>query len=216
LRVSAADRTDDIRFMTRALGLARAQLGRVAPNPAVGCVIVKNGEIVAEAATGDGGRPHGEEAALGAAGEAAHGATAYVSLEPCAKRTSDTPGCGRRLIDAGVARVVIACREPNPHSAHGADLLAAAGVEVDIGVCEDGALHLNRGFFKRLATGRPWLAVSRDSASHDAAFEIMDGETPEAALDRLGASGLTRVCLDPAETQLVKRLDAAGLIDERL
>ncbi len=205
---------DDARFMARALDLARAQLGRVAPNPAVGCVIVRDGVVVAEAATGDGGRPHGEETALAAAGALARGATAYVSLEPCARRTSDTPSCTQRLIDAGVARVVIACREPNPHSAHGADLLRAAGVETVFGPLEAEALHLNRGFFRLISAGRPWLTVSPDGASHDARFTMLDGETPEAALDRLGAAGLTRVCVRPDESELIAQLEAAGLIDE--
>lgn len=204
---------DDARFMARALDLARAQLGRVAPNPAVGCVIVKDGAVVAEAATADGGRPHGEEVALQRAGDSARGATAYVSLEPCARRTSDTPSCSQRLVDAGIARVVIACREPNPHSAHGAAALAAAGVEVRLGPMEAEALEINKGFFKLIRSGRPWLAVSADASSFDAAFTVEDGETLEAALDRLGADGLTRVHVDPGQAELIDRLAAARLLD---
>lgn len=206
---------DDARFMARALELARGQLGRVAPNPAVGCVIVRDGAVLAEAATGDGGRPHGEEAALLEAGPAARGATAYVSLEPCAKRTSNTASCASRLIGAGVTRVVIACREPNPDSAHGAAALEAAGITVTFGPMEEDALYINRGFFKRLRTGRPWVTIDAETACHDATLELVEGETPEAALDRLGAAGLTRVRIHPDRAELVARLEAAGLVDER-
>jgi diaminohydroxyphosphoribosylaminopyrimidine deaminase/5-amino-6-(5-phosphoribosylamino)uracil reductase len=206
---------DNARYMARALELARNQLGRVAPNPAVGCVIVRNGAIIAEAATGDGGRPHGEEIALALAGDAARGATVYVSLEPCARRTSDTPSCSQRLIAAEPAHVVIACREPNPHSANGMDALQAAGLHVELGVLEAEALYLNRGFFHHIATGRPWVTIDPQPASHDADLTLLDDETPEAALDRLGAAGLTRVRISPGNFALVARLDRAGLINER-
>jgi diaminohydroxyphosphoribosylaminopyrimidine deaminase / 5-amino-6-(5-phosphoribosylamino)uracil reductase len=206
---SDADET----FMRRALSLAAAQLGRVAPNPAVGCVLVRGGAILTSGATGPGGRPHAEETALEAAGSAAAGATAYVSLEPCAKRSSGAPSCAERLAAAGLARVVVACREPNPQSMGGADRLRAAGVRVEIGLCEADAIWLNRGFFKRLATGRPWLAVDPAVETYDAPLEVRPGESLTQALDRLGAAGLTRVVVTPG-TPLCAEAQALGLVDE--
>src|SRR5690348_13596820 len=101
----------DERFMARALELARAKLGRTAPNPSVGCVIVQGGAIVGEGATGEGGRPHAEEIALAAAGDKAQDATAYVSLEPCNARSSGALSCSQLMVAAGIERVVIACED---------------------------------------------------------------------------------------------------------
>src|SRR5690606_22419368 len=103
--------------MRRAIGLARAQLGRTAENPAVRCVIVKDGRIVGEGATADGGRPHAEELALAEAGEAAAGAVAYVTLEPCGQRSAGGIACAVRLENARVAEVVIACEDASPFAA---------------------------------------------------------------------------------------------------
>lgn len=130
--------------MRRAIALARASLGRTAENPAVGCVIVKDGEIVGEGATGDGGRPHAEEVALDQAGAAAAGATAYVTLEPCGERSSGAASCGERLAAAGVARVVVACEDGSSFAAgRGVARLRAAGVATDLGLlaAEAGALY---------------------------------------------------------------------------
>src|SRR5437868_6650144 len=102
--------------MRRAIALARAQLGRTGDNPAVGCVIVANGAVVGEGATGDGGRPHAEEQALAMAGDAARGGTAYVTLEPCAERSSGALSCSAMLAQAGVARVVAACRDASVYA----------------------------------------------------------------------------------------------------
>jgi len=132
--------------MAQALGLAAAMAGKTTPNPAVGCVIVKSGVVIGEGATGEGGRPHAEEVALAAAGDA-HGAVAYVTLEPCAKRTSGAASCAERLRDAGVARVVIAVRDPHPYAAGaGIELLSAAGVVVEVGLMEEEARTLNAAF----------------------------------------------------------------------
>ena len=114
---SPKQESDDIRFMGRAIALARARMGQTWPNPAVGCVVVRDGEIVAEAATAPGGRPHAEEQAVPAAGEKAKGATAYVTMEPCGARSSGRTSCSHFLIDAGVARVVYAQADPNPVAA---------------------------------------------------------------------------------------------------
>ncbi len=200
-------------YMQRALDLARSQLGRTAPNPSVGCVIVAAGAVVGEGATGDGGRPHAEETALLAAGLRAQGATAYVSLEPCAARSGGTAACSQRLAAAGLARVVIACSDPHPLGAHGAALLTAAGIDTSTGLLGEEARQLNAGFFKRLASGRPLLAIDAAAERYDAAFSLARHETFEQALDRLGRDGLTRVCVPPG-TALAAQLRARGLVDE--
>lgn len=205
--------TSDERFMARALGLARAQLGRTAPNPSVGCVIVRGGAIVGEGATGDGGRPHAEEIALGIAGEMARGAAAYVSLEPCNVRSSGSLSCSQLLVEAGVTRVIVACEDPHPLGAHGVSRLGAAGVEVMLGVLHAEAEALNRGFFKAITTGRPWLAIDPDPSTYDGEFDLARNETYEAALDRLGKAGLTRIFVRPG-TALAAQLGARGLVDE--
>lgn len=129
--------------MRRAIDLARAQLGRTGDNPAVGCVVARDGEVVGEGATGDGGRPHGEEVALAAAAEAARGATAYVTLEPCAERSAGGVSCTDRLIAAGVARVVVACADPSVFAGgRGASRLQAAGILLDRGLLTQEAAAL--------------------------------------------------------------------------
>ncbi|WP_309645319.1 bifunctional diaminohydroxyphosphoribosylaminopyrimidine deaminase/5-amino-6-(5-phosphoribosylamino)uracil reductase RibD [Phenylobacterium sp.] len=129
--------------MRRAIDLARSNLGLTSPNPSVGCVIVRAGQVVGEGATSAGGRPHAEEQALEQAGQAAHGATAYVTLEPCAARSSGGPSCSERLVAAGVARVLIACEDPSAFAAgKGAERLAAAGIDVQLGLCADEAQAL--------------------------------------------------------------------------
>ncbi len=130
-------------FMRRALELARAQMGRTGANPAVGCVIVKDGAVIGEGATADGGTPHAEEQAL--QGADARGAAAYVTLEPCAVRSAGGKSCATLLIEAGVARVVIAVRDPHPQGA-GLEMLEAAGIAVEIGVLEDEARTVNADF----------------------------------------------------------------------
>ncbi len=199
--------------MARAIELARARLGKVAPNPAVGCVIVRDGVVVGEGATGYGGRPHAEEIALAAAGDRAQDATAYVSLEPCNARTSGALSCSQLLVEAGIERVVIACEDPHPLGAHGISRLGAAGVEVMLGVMREEAEMLNCGFFKVTRTGQPWLAIDADVSAYDAGFDLARNETFEAALDRLGKSGLTRIFVAPG-TPLAAQLKARGLVDE--
>lgn len=153
----------DAAHMRAALALARRGLGNVAPNPAVGCIVVQpdqgNGRVVGRGWTQPGGRPHAETQALEQAAAAAAGATAYVTLEPCAHH-GETPPCAEALIGAGLKRVVIACRDPDPRvDGGGVAALRAAGVEVTTAVGEAGALALNRGFFERLASGRPLVTV---------------------------------------------------------
>ena len=145
--------------MRAALALARRGLGAVWPNPAVGCVIVDRGRVVGRGWTQPGGRPHGETEALRRAGEAARGATAYVSLEPCC-HWGRTPPCTDALIAAGIRRVVVALNDPDPRVAgDGVEQLRAAGLEVETGLCEAEAAEINAGFFCRLRNGRPLVTL---------------------------------------------------------
>lgn len=136
--------------MRRALELATPGVGRTGDNPSVGCVIVADGAIVGEGATGAGGRPHAEELALAAAGARAQGATAYVTLEPCAQRSSGGFSCSELFVGAGLARVVIATRDPHPYAA-GAGLvrLYVAGIAAETGLLEAEARALNADFFAK-------------------------------------------------------------------
>lgn len=150
--------------MAAALALGRRGMGRVWPNPAVGCVIVQGGVIVGRACTADGGRPHAETQALAQAGQAAKGATAYVTLEPCAHH-GQTPPCAQALIDAGIARVVIAAGDPNPLVAgRGVALLQAAGIAVTTGICEDAANRDHAGFFLTQTAQRPFVTLKLASS----------------------------------------------------
>ncbi|WPZ33277.1 bifunctional diaminohydroxyphosphoribosylaminopyrimidine deaminase/5-amino-6-(5-phosphoribosylamino)uracil reductase RibD [Thalassobaculum sp. OXR-137] len=153
--IAAADRA----FMAVALRLARRGTGRTADNPSVGCVLVRDGRIVARARTSDGGRPHAEANALALAGEAARGATAYVTLEPCA-HWGRTPPCSKALIEAGIARVVVAVEDPDPRvDGGGLAMLRAAGIEVVTGVETAAAESVLAGYLKRRRTGRPAVTL---------------------------------------------------------
>ncbi|MBW6507058.1 MAG: bifunctional diaminohydroxyphosphoribosylaminopyrimidine deaminase/5-amino-6-(5-phosphoribosylamino)uracil reductase RibD [Rhodobacteraceae bacterium] len=145
--------------MALALGLAQRGLGNVAPNPAVGCVIVQGSIIIGRGWTQPGGRPHAEVCALAQAAASAAGATAYVTLEPCAHH-GVTPPCAAALIAAGVRRVVSATTDPDPRVAgRGHAMLRTAGVEVVEGVLGSEARALNAGFLSRVTLGRPWLTL---------------------------------------------------------
>ena len=138
----------DRRMMGRALKLARANHGRTGANPSVGCVITNSlGHVVGEAATAEGGRPHAEQQALDVAGERARGGTAYVTLEPCRERSTGEDACSRRLIDAGISRVVCAVADAHPQGAGGFSALRAAGIKVLIGLRGRDATRLYRNFF---------------------------------------------------------------------
>ncbi len=139
----------DHRFMRRALELAQAQHGKTGPNPAVGCVLVKDGKIIGEAATAIGGRPHGETQALDLAGQRAKGSTAYVTLEPCS-HIGQTGPCARALIDAKISRCVIACIDPDPRVHwRGAAMLQEAGIDTSIGLLAAESQNLNADFFEK-------------------------------------------------------------------
>jgi len=170
--------------MKMALSLGRRGHGRVWPNPAVGCVIVKDGRVIGRGWTADGGRPHAEPQALAQAGGAARGATAYVTLEPCAHH-GKTPPCAETLVAAGVARVVIACGDPDPRvNGGGTAILRAAGIEVETGVCEAEALRDHAGFLSRITKGRPFvtlkLALTLDGRIATASGESQWITGPEA------------------------------------
>ena len=149
----------DHEFMARALQLAARGLNTTTPNPRVGCVLVRNGAVVGEGWHERAGEAHAEVHALRIAGDAARGATAYVTLEPCSHH-GRTPPCADALIDAGVGRVVAALRDPNPLVAgEGLARLQLAGIEVASGLLENEARELNIGFVSRMTRGRPWLRL---------------------------------------------------------
>ena len=170
--------------MARALKLAERGLYTTDPNPRVGCVLVRDGAAVGEGWHRKAGETHAEPLAIAAAGEAAHGATAYVTLEPCC-HYGRTPPCVDSLLQARVSRVVAAMLDPNPRVAgRGLAQLQAAGVAVCSGVLEDTALALNPGFVRRMATGRPYVRCKL-AMSIDGRTAMADGEsrwiTSEAA-----------------------------------
>ncbi|MCX7320487.1 MAG: bifunctional diaminohydroxyphosphoribosylaminopyrimidine deaminase/5-amino-6-(5-phosphoribosylamino)uracil reductase RibD [Hyphomicrobiales bacterium] len=161
-----AQRADDLRYMQLALTLGRRGQGRTWPNPAVGAVIVKDGNILGRGWTQRSGRPHAEPVALAQAGATAKGATLYVTLEPCS-HFGKSPPCADAIIAAGIARVVAAIEDPNPEVAgQGHARLRAAGIQVDVGLCANQAARDHAGHFRRVRDHRPHvvlkLAVSPD------------------------------------------------------
>lgn len=145
--------------MNAALNLAVRGLGRVAPNPAVGCLIVKAGRVLGRGWTQPGGRPHAETEALRQAGDDARGATAYVTLEPCSHH-GRTPPCADALIEAGIARCVVALEDPDDRvQGQGLSRLRAAGIEVSLGISAEAARLLNEGFLRRVTQGRPMVTL---------------------------------------------------------
>lgn len=162
--------------MRSALALARRGLGNTWPNPSVGCVVVKDGQVVGRAVTAPGGRPHAEPAALDLAGDAARGSTVYVTLEPCC-HWGRTPPCTDALIGAGVARVVIATRDPDPRvDGAGIARLRAAGIEVEKGVLHDEADEVAAGFRSRVRLGRP-LVTLKLASTLDGRIATRSGES---------------------------------------
>ena len=149
----------DASHMTAALGLAARGLGRVWPNPTVGCVVVRDGRVVGRGWTQPGGRPHAESEALRRAGDGARGATAYVTLEPCAHQ-GETPPCAEALVAAGIRRAVAAIEDPDPRvSGRGIETLRTAGIEAECGALADAAARLNAGYLWRLTRGRPLVTL---------------------------------------------------------
>ena len=167
---------EDIRYMARALYLARTGCGTTTPNPSVGCVLVKQGRIIAEGVTQPGGVPHGEANAIANTLEPVEGATAYVTLEPCAHK-GKSPPCTQALIEARVERVVVAMTDPNPLvSGKGVAQLEAAGIKVETGVLESEAQQVNPGFYQRMVTGLPRLRAKL-AMSVDGRTAMASGES---------------------------------------
>jgi diaminohydroxyphosphoribosylaminopyrimidine deaminase/5-amino-6-(5-phosphoribosylamino)uracil reductase len=188
-RFSAADHA----HMARALQLAARGLFTTSPNPRVGCVIVKDGRVVGEGWHERTGTPHAEVHALKAAGKAAQGATAYVTLEPCSHH-GRTPPCAEALIQAGVTRVVAAMRDPNPLVAGGGiTMLTLAGIEAEVGLMEAEARALNPGFVSRMTRQRPWVRLKTAStldgktALANGASQWITGEAARADVQQLRA-----------------------------
>ena len=176
----------DRAMMARALALAGNGLFTTTPNPRVGCVVARAGRIVGEGWHEKAGGPHAEIAALAQAGNAAEGATVYVSLEPC-NHYGRTPPCAGALINAKVARVVAAARDPNPHASGGGTALATAGIRFEAGLMEEAAQELNIGFISRVTRGRPWVRL-KAAATLDGRTALADGRSqwitgPEARRD---------------------------------
>eukprot|EP01030_Chromulinospumella_sphaerica_P013624 gene13624-13407_t len=211
----------DAHYMARALELARKGHYTTHPNPRVGCVIVRDGQIVGEGWHERAGEPHAEVHALHAAGELARGATAYVTLEPCSHH-GRTPPCADALVNAGVARVVAAMQDPNPEVAgRGLQRLAQAGIATESGVLEGEARKLNQGFLKRMEHGLPFvrvkLAMSLDgrTAMESGESQWITGPAARSAVQRLRAqasvvlTGADTVLADNA--RLTVRADELGL-----
>ena len=166
----------DSQWMARALQLAERGLYTASPNPRVGCVLVREGNVVGEGWHEHAGESHAEVHALQAAGEAARGATAYVTLEPCGHH-GRTPPCADALIQAGVARAIVAVQDPNPQVAgQGIAKLREAGIEVKCGLMEAAARELNIGFFARMTRGTPWVR-GKIAMSLDGRTALANGES---------------------------------------
>lgn len=186
--------TDDAAWMTVALTLARRGLGRTSPNPAVGCVLVRDGRAVGRGWTGDGGRPHAETEALRRAGQSSHGATAYVSLEPCNHR-GQTPPCTEALIAAGVRRCVVAMMDPDTRVAgQGVTHLRERGVDVTLGVGREAAERFYGAYVRHRREGRPGitlkLATTLDGriATRGGESQWITGDAARAEAHRLRAT----------------------------
>ena len=202
---------DDAVHMRRAIDLALARMGETWPNPAVGCVLVKDGVVLAEAATAPGGRPHAEEQAVPAAGEAVKGATAYVTLEPCGARSSGRKSCAHFLGEAGVTRVVIAALDPSPFaSGRGTERLRQSGLTVETGLLAEDAAVLCEGFLHRLETGRPIVRVSEDGQGFDGRFVASPRRFSSVVRSARGEAGYTRLWTN--EGELADALREQGLL----
>ena len=183
--------TTDTEAMQLALQLAEQSLYITSPNPRVGCVIVRDGEVIAQGRTQPAGQAHAEAAALtdaAARGIDVRGATAYVTLEPCSHH-GRTPPCADALVAAGIARVVAAVGDPNPLVAgEGMARLRAAGIATEIGLMADEARELNIGFFSRMQRGRPWVRM-KIAASLDGGTALLNGQSQWITSDAARADG---------------------------
>lgn len=219
-----SDAAADWRWMGASLALASRGVGLATPNPSVGCIIVNRGLVVGRGWTQPGGRPHAEAMALAQAGDLARGATAYVTLEPCAHVSARGPSCADSLIGAGVARVVVAAHDPDPRTdGDGVARLIAAGIAVTNGVRAAEAEAGLAGFLTRLRLGRPHI-ILKLGVSLDGAIAMGDGRSQWIT----GTGARTAAHLERARADLVvvgrgtwnadaPRLDVrlAGLADRR-
>jgi diaminohydroxyphosphoribosylaminopyrimidine deaminase/5-amino-6-(5-phosphoribosylamino)uracil reductase len=175
-KIDTSCRQQDETFMQRALALAQKGAGYTSPNPAVGAVIVRQGRVVGEGYHRQAGAAHAEVAALHSAGEAAQGATMYVTLEPC-NHHGRTPPCTEAIINAGIAELHYAIADPNPHvCGSGGQRLADAGIRVHSGLCAEEARHLNRFFLHHARTERPYL-IAKFAASLDGKIATRTGDS---------------------------------------
>lgn len=210
-------------WMARALKLARRGLYTTHPNPRVGCVLVKQEQVVGEGWHRRAGEPHAEVLALREAGERARGATAYVTLEPCSHQGRTGP-CAQALIEAGITRVVAAMQDPNPQVAgRGITMLREAGIEVEVGLLESEAMALNLGFISRMSRNRPFvrlkMAMSLDGRTAMASGESqwITGPPARTEVQRLRArssavmSGVDSIIFD--NSRLTIRAEQLGLED---
>ena len=178
---------NDHKRMARALQLAKHGIATTQPNPRVGCVIVKAGKIIAEGWHEKAGSAHAEIMALQQAGDQARGATAFITLEPCSHH-GKTPPCTDELIASGISEVIVAMQDPNPLVAgQGMQKLSHSGIKVRIGLLQEQAEKLNRGFISRMTRGRPWITVKL-AASLDGRTAMNSGESrwitgPQARAD---------------------------------
>lgn len=178
----------DRHYMARALALAWQGVNTTMPNPRVGCVIVKDGEVVGEGWHYQAGQPHAEVLALAEAGERARGATVYVTLEPCAHQ-GRTPPCADRLVEAGVARVIAAIEDPNQLvNGQGLARLRQAGIVVRCGLMAEEATELNEGFIARMTRGWPWVRL-KAATSLDGFIALPDGQSQWITGERARADG---------------------------
>ncbi len=177
---------NDLMFMRRALKLARRGRFTASPNPCVGCVIVRDGLIIGEGWHQKAGTDHAEVAAIKNAGGNVAGATAYVTLEPCA-HYGRTPPCARTLVQHGIRRVVAAVLDVNPKVAgRGMEILSRAGVRTEVGLCQQESLWINRAFFKAMGTGIPYVTV-KTAASLDSRIALPGGESKWITSDKARA-----------------------------
>ena len=227
-----ASAAEDRWFMASALRLSRLHTGQTGTNPSVGCVVVKDGEVVGSAVTAPGGRPHAETQALEIAGEKARGATVYVTLEPCS-HYGRTPPCANALVEAGVARVVISLTDPDPRvSGRGIAILREAGIVVETGLMEEEGRRALAAYLTRQTKGRPHvtlkLAVSADGMLGRRGEEVsITGPEARAQVHRLRAEadailvGIGTVLSDDPEltvriSGLEKRSPTRIVLDRRL
>ncbi len=216
----------DARFMDEALELAERGRYTAAPNPCVGCLVVADGIPVGRGFHRRAGEPHAESLALVQAGAQAQGATLYVTLEPCVHQ-GRTPACTPAVIAAGIARVVSASEDPNPKvSGHGHAALREAGIKCSTGVGAERTRDLNRGFWRRMAAGRPWVRV-KQAMSLDGGTALADGRSQwitgsEARTDvqrwraQSGAVLSTAATVIRDDARLNVRMDAAELGVDRV